>query len=420
MFQFLNTLRRLWRTQRWLKWCIYALPVLAVLVLLGPALGVVNQILKLVVGFLLPLVKSSGGRFFLVNLLVGGMALVVYWKGRARLKSVFAFVAMRHFLKGMQFLTGGFIHRAVRSFKKVVRINRFVNLETSLPAYREIAADAKVRLAMCYIRLGEADQALKWLELARKDKPPSQVGKTLREVRALAYYRHSTLARETAEKELEAAHHKDPQNLRLNRALLEKAEAEGDEVRALDLMKRIFEAAEGRDRDREARRLVERLHARAAEFVKAGELGRARSLLCEARKVLRYSEPVQLLLGDVELERCSPEAALHAWRRVPGPAARTRVAGLLTTEIDPRTILKHYPQPDVLIDLATRLKDQGAHDQARRTLEKALAMGADPVEVEKVLGDLAAAAEDATHARKHYLKAITRMFGGTMVTAEEE
>jgi len=415
-----DTFKYMWRTKRWLKWCIYALPILAVLVLLGPALGVVNQILKLVVGFLVPLMKSPGGRFLLINLVLLIVIVLLYWKGRARLKSVFAYVAMRHFLHGMQFLSGGFVHRAVRSFRKVVRINRFVSLETSLPAYPEIAADARVRLAMCYIRLGEADRALRWLELAKKDKPPGHVMKMLRELRALSYYYHPTLARETGEKELAEAHRRDPDNIRLNRALVEKAEAEGDDDVALDLLRRIHAMAEGRDREREARRLLESYHARAEAFVKSGELSRARSLLREGRKVARRSEPIQLLLGDIELKRKSENAAITAWSRVPGPGARSRVSTLLTSTEDPREILKQYPQPDLLLDLAMRLIEQGAHEQATRTLEKALEMGADEVEVKKVLGDLAVATEDSSRARMYYLQAITRMFGGKMLAAGEE
>jgi len=417
--RFLSSLRRVWRTKRWVKWAVYALPVLAVLVLLGPVLGVLHQLLKIASGFLLPLLKTSGGRFLIVNLLVVGVVLVVYWKGRSRLASVFAYVAMRHFLRGLQLLSGGFIRRAVPSFKRVIRIARWVNLEAALPAYPELAADAKVRLAYCHLRLGEPNQALRWLELAKKEKPPPAVMKQLRELRALAYFYHPKLARETGEKELLDAYRRDPKNPRLGRAMVEKLEEEGEYGQVLDLLKRIHDAAEGRDREREALRLLAHYHERALELVKAGELGRARTLLRDARSVAERSEPIQLLLGDVEERRRSEEAALAAWAKVPGPAARERVSSLLSRFDDPRDLLMRYPQPEVLIDLAVRLMERGVHEQARRTLEKARELGADEVEIEKLLGDLAVADAEPLRARNHYLQAITRLFGGKLLPADK-
>jgi len=415
MIRLLDALNRLWRTKRWVKWAVYALPVLVVLVLLGPVLGVLRELLKITSGLLLPLLKTPGGRFLLVNLLVVAVVLVVYWKGRSRLASVFAFVAMRHFLKGLQLLSSGFVRRAVPSFKRVIRLARWVNLEAALPAYPELGADAKVRLAYCYLELGEPNQALRWLELAKKEKPPPAVMKLLRELRALAYFDHPKLARETGEKELVDAFRRDPRNPRLCRAMVEKLEEDGDHAQVLELLQRIHETAEGRDREREALRLLEHYYRRARELAESGELGRARTLLREARSVAASSEPIQLLLGDVEERRRNEEAALRAWAKVPGPAARVRVAELLSRFDDPRDLLKRYPQPEVLIDLSVRLMDRGLHEQARRTLDKARELGADEIEIEKLLGDLAVAESEPMVARNHYLQAITRLFGGTLL-----
>jgi tetratricopeptide (TPR) repeat protein len=272
---------------------------------------------------------------------------------------------------------------------------------------------------MCCLRLDEADQALRWLELAKKDRPPPGVMKLLRELRALAYFHHSTMARETADKELEDAHRRDPKNPRLNRALVEKCEAEGDGARVLELLKHILDVAEGKDRPKEVMRLLECYHDQARKSVEAGDLGRARSLLREASALAERSEPIQLLLGDVELRRRSDDAALKAWAQVPGPAARRRVSGMLSRIDDPRDLLKRYPQPEVLIDLAVRLIERGAHDQALRTLEKARDLGADEVEIEKVLGDLAVAGSEPHRARQHYLRAMTGMFGGKLLAPGE-
>ncbi|MBN2492225.1 MAG: hypothetical protein JXQ29_15370 [Planctomycetes bacterium] len=415
MLRLLDGLRRLWRTKRWVKWAVYLLPVLAILVLLGPALGVLHQILKLTAGFLLPLLQTPGGRFLLVNLLVVALVLLLYWKGRSRVAALFAFAAMRHFLRGLQLLSGGFTRRAIRSFQRVLRIARWVNLERALPAYPEIAVDARVRLAMCWLKLGEADQALRCLELARKDRPPPGVMKGLRELRAIAYYYHPTMARETADKELEDAHRRDPGNPRLCRAVVDKCETDGDSARGLELRKTIFAAAEGRDREKERLRLLEGYHDEARRLLAAGDLGRARGLLRDASTLAEESEPIQLLLGDVELRRRSDEAALKAWARVPGPAARRRVAEMLARFEDPRELLERYPQPELLIDLAVCLIERGAQDQARRTLEKARELGADEVEIEKVLGDLAVAASEPQRARQHYLRAMTSLFGGKLL-----
>lgn len=411
MFRFLANLARLWRTKRWMKWIVFSIPILAILIMLGPALGVLNQILKLIVGMITPLLKTSGGRFVLVNVVLILVGIVVYWKFKARVRQLFAFWAMRHFLRGMQLLSGGFTERAKTAFLKVVRIDRFVTLETALGAYPEIAADAKVRLAMCHLREDDGDGALKWLAMAKKHDPPSGVMKTLREVRALAYATHPTLASETADKELEEAHKKDPSNVRVNRALLERADERGDQKRALELERRIYAASQGEDRAAAGRALIQRIHGHAKRLAESGDLPRARSLLKEAQGIDRHAEPIQLLLGEIEMMRHNQVKALEAWAQVPGPAARERVAGLLDGG-DPRAIIQRYPQPELLLDVAERLIDRGAHDQARRTLDKADGLGADPVEVEKLRGDLARATDDTDAAKAHYLKAMTRVFGG--------
>lgn len=412
MLRWFGTLTRLWRTRRWFRFLIYALPVLAVLVLLGPALGVLNQLLKLGVSFLTPIVKSPGGRFVLVNLLLVAVVLVLYAKGKDRIRSLLAYQGMKHFLSGMQLLSGGFTREAARRFTRVVRLSRWVDFERVLSAYPEIVADAEVRLGLCAYRSGDLDGALRWLELARKRKPPAGVMATLREVRAIVYHEHPTLADETAWKELDEASRKDPSNVRVNRVMLERAEAEGDAIRALDMLRRIHAATEGDDRRAAGDRLVAYLYERARAFHERGEHGQARGLLKEAEGVRPGSESVHLLLGDVELARGNEAAALKAWAVAPGPASRSRVARLLEAGADPRQVLARYPHAEVLLDVARRLIGRGAHAQAARTLEKAAAVGADPVEVEKLLGDVSHASADDERARLHYLRAMTRVFGG--------
>lgn len=419
MMRWFDAIRRLWRNKRWVKWAVYLLPVLAVLVLLGPALGVLNQLLKLGVGVLLPLLKTSAGRFLILNLVLVGMVLLIYWKGRGRIQALFAYLALRHFLRGLELLAGGFPRRAARSFRRVLRVARWVNLEQGLPAYPEIAPAARVRLAMCHLRLGETNKALRWLELAQKDRPPPGVMKLLRELRAVAYFDHPSLARETVEKELEEAHRRDPGNIRLNRAMVRKCRESGEDERVIELLKRIHGAAEGRDREREAVQLLAHYHERACALIEAGDHARARSLLREARGLEQVAEPIQLLLGELEAKRKNPDHAVLAWAKTPGPAARARVAALLDQVDDPRDVLKRYPHPDLLIDLARRLFERGSHDQARRTLDRARDLGADPAEVEQLLGDLEVAASEPMRARSHYLKAITHLFGGKLVPGDD-
>lgn len=419
MMRLFDTVRRLWRTKKWVKWAVYLLPVLAVLVLLGPALGVLNQLLKLGVGILLPLLKTSAGRFLILNVILVVAVLLIYWKGRGRIQSLFAYLALRHFLRGLELLAGGFTRRAARSFRRVLRVARWVNLEQGLPAYPEIASDARVRLAMCHLRLGETNEALRWLELAQKDRPPPGVMKLLRELRAVAYFDHPSLARETVEKELEEAHRKDPKNIRLNRAMVRKCREAGENDRVTDLLKRIHEAAEGRDREREAVALLAHYHERAVALIEAGDHGRARSLLREARGLDRVTEPIQLLLGELESTRKNADRAVLAWAKTPGPAARERVAALLDQVDDPRDVLKRYPHPDLLVDLARRLFERGNHDQARRTLARARDLGADAAEIEQLLGDLELAASEPMRARTHYLRAVTHVFGGKLVPGDD-
>ncbi|MGH7163317.1 MAG: tetratricopeptide repeat protein [Planctomycetota bacterium] len=408
------------RARGWMRrnkgWLYLAIAV-AVLYVVGPLLTLVAQFVKIFAPAIQTLLNNPVGRFLFYN----ALALLLLWwvwrKVRGGVVRVLGLHSMRAFLDGMNAMVLGRWAAAVPRFEKVVRRSRWLRLEDAVPEHRDIAADARVKIATCHHRLRRADDALRWLHSVREqDILTEHVRRSHAELRALTYDIHDEMEEETILKELERTQSRDRKNRRILLALRDRVEASGDLERAKAVVQRIVAASEGLDREQAERDLALLEYRLAHKALGAGETSAPRKGLGRALSANPGDVRSALLLGDIALRDGDVRGALKAWSRAVGLPVFDRIAALLESgrlagdkEMD--FLLQHFPYAGTMLALAEHHRKRRDFRRARAAVEKVLQAAGESFPVLRLYAACLEGEGDSAKAADLYRRALSMSFG---------
>jgi len=408
---------RVRRAKGWLrrnKFWIYAAIAVVVIFMVKPVLTIVAELFKIARPLVSALVDNPVGSFIFYNLLGLLLAYWIWRRMRASVYRVFGLRAMRSFLDGLNAMILGHWRRAIPHFEKVKRIGRWVRLEDAVPEHRDIAIDAHLKIAACFLRLGEPNRAKEWLLRVReKDILTDHVRRHHAELRALSYDVNDEMEAETVLRELEKTQHRDSGNRRVLRALRDRAGAAGDLQRARSVSLKLVAVCEGPEKD-EAQSTLSLLEYRLAhKALGEGDAKAGRRALKGGAGDVRAA----LLLGDLALEDGDVRGALKAWGRAVSLPVFDRIAKLLSDgrlagDKERALLLEHFPYRGTLIVIAEHHRARGELRKARAALERVLASGGQDISVLRAYAACLEEDGDTVGAQELYRRALSMSFDG--------
>jgi len=406
---------RLRRVQGWIrrkKGWVYLILAIVVLFVVKPLLTILAEIFKILRPMISVLFDNPVGRFVFYNVLALALLYWIWRKMRARVMRVIGLRCMRHFLDGMQLMMLNRWRLAIGCFEKVVGWSHWIRLEDAVPEHRDIAADARVKIATCHHRLGNSNEALAWLKRVReKDVLTEHVRRNHAELHALAYDLSDELEEETVLKELEKTQTRDRSNRRVLLALRERLEGAGDLERARIVGRRLASVTEGREKE-EAERDLALLEFRLAhKALGEGDGKRMRKAL----KATSGDAQSALMLGDLALEEGKTKTALKAWSRAVSLPVFDRMAKLLADgTLDPGKerdlLLRYFPFAGTFIVLAEHYFGKGDYKKARAALDKVLEAAGENIHVLRLYAACLEGDGDSAGAAELYRRALSLSF----------
>ncbi len=415
-------LKQAWRTKWYVRWAVYALPVILVLGLLSGVLNFFSSLINFVSRVLAPAFATPTGRFVAFNLLILIIVIFTWKRAKKVICRLFGCVALKRFLGGISAMARDELPRAIRDFQKVTKIGKTIDLSLAVPEYPEILTAAHVKLGVCFQQLGDVKKSTYWIETApMKDLPPA-LKKDRDACRALVYDENPELLPETVEKELKETLSRDGKNTGLLRALRERLRKAGNVEEAVRLQEKLVSSASPQDISSENRVLAVLLFVRGRELLAEGQGKKARTILRRAMEVGPDIPLPFLLLGDLEAEKGNIAKALSVWGQCPSLPALERLekamcgdreAGVKAPAIPHEellTIARQFPYVGTLTVVARYFFERGDFRRARNSLAKLLEIGVVDHRLLKLLGDVERAEGNEEGAQKRYLMALKSLW----------
>ena len=376
----------------WLRVLAYALPVVLLLALFGPAVDVLLKLFELGLRVLEPMLDTVFGRVLLVLITCALAAMVAVLLLRSRVRELRAEAILGRHLGATSALVGLDRVRCKEQFRLVARYRG------PLPQrYSHVVQDAHLKLARIALSEGEVDEALGCLARVVEPGLPKELHRSMLQLRLEALQRQGQVLPATLRREAEAALAKFRGDVAVLRVLRTLSEAEGDLDESLRRQEQITRHAAPADQAAERQRYADMLASACERALQMNDHAHARKLA----KLLIKTDPEgasgALMLGDVHLATGDLRKAVQSYGRALTPEGLDRIAGLLADHpgaIDPRELLINCPMQGALLVVARELAKAGEHGRAERAARMAAdALGPTPtvcavlVEVLDLLGD---------------------------------
>lgn len=353
----------------WLRLLVFALPILLVLALFGPALDVVLKVLDLVARVLEPLLQTTVGRILLL-LVVGSVAgLLVFWLLRSRVAELRGEAVLGRHLRATARLVS---HDRKVSRDGFVKVARYRG--PAPDRYPHVVADASLKLARLALERDRVDEALGWLTRVVEKGLPKELLRSLTQLRCRALVRQGKVLPETLAELLTSAVEQFPDDAELLAELRDWCLARGDRAGALEAQERLVRALRGREAEGERQRLVEMLRERGAELLAARDDAGVRTVAKRLAKLDPTGGSGAILGGDLLAGQGDVRGAARAYGSARSPVALERMAALLDRHpgaLEAREILEACPLQGSLLLVARELARQGESQRAARAASMA-------------------------------------------------
>lgn len=410
--------------RRFKFWLLAGIFVVA-LVALGPVLGPIAELLtsaaRALGRILLPVLDNKVGRFILVNIIILLVLLFLYRKFKHRARLLLGSWALDRFLAGLLHLAGGRYDSAAKGFEKVVRVGKLVNLETAVPVYPEILADARIKLALAYREMGEVEKAMRHLELLKVGDLAPSMRRELAEAKAYVYSLSGDLMEETIDREITNALTEDGSNRRLLKLRRERSEAAGDFAESIKAQRKLLKHVRKTDRSAEKSRLS-MLHARhALSLYRAGKPEEALAEISRSRSYDSAGELASLVAGDIAAGRGDERDAVREWVQAPSLAGLDRVrrmleGGGLTSEGDLEYLASAFSCSGILIVLGEHYLRLEKLLCAKNCVRKYEELGFSDRRSSHLAAEILRVEGDAVGAEKREWRALTGFLGADGVS----
>lgn len=410
VFGRMRRLRGWMRRNRFWFYCILAV---AIIFVVRPVLMIVAVLVQPLGPMIRALFDNPVGRFIFYN--VVGL-LLAYWiwrRVRASVLRVVGLRCIRAFVDGLNLMILSRWAAAIPHFEKVVWWGRWVRLEDAVPEHRDIATDARIKIATCHLKLGRPNEAKSWLLRVReKDILTDHVRRNHAELRALAYDANDELEKETILKELERTQSRDRTNRRVLLAIRDRAEEAGDLERMRSSGRLLVAHSQGREKEEAERDLALVEFRLAHKALGEGD----RKQMRRALKATAGDPRSALMLGDLALADGDVRGALKAWSRAVSLPVFDRIATLLESgqlkgDKEKDLLLKHFPYAGTMVVLAEHYRKQGEYRRARAALEKVLEAAGEDITVLCLYAACLEGEGDPTRAAELYRRALSMSFG---------
>lgn len=348
----------------WLRVLIYALPVLLLLALFGPALDVVLKLVDLVIRVIEPMLQTTIGRILLVLILLAMVSLLTFWLLRRRVRDWRAEVTLGRHLQATAALVGLDRRKSRDLFRRVAKYRG------PLPdRYPHVVQDANLKLARQSMERDKVDEALGWLARVVEPGLPKELQRSLLQLRLEALRQQGEVLPATLRREAEQAVERFPDDSKMLSVLRDLAEAEGNSDEALQWQEKIAKHAPPASIVGERQRYVDALVTAGQRALVSGDLDRAKKLSKRLQKAEPDGAAGKLLMGDIHRAKDEHRHAIRLYGSTGSPAGLDRIAELLGDQpgvIEPRELLANCPMQGGLLLVARELARAGEHQRAER------------------------------------------------------
>lgn len=354
----------------WLRLLLIGLPILIVLALLEPVLRLFETGLGMVMGVLTPMLETPAGRLLLLNIVLLTVVVLGFFLLRSRLRQLRSGLMLRRHLDGLTALVQDRPRRARERFAKVA-----VSRAKPPHEYPAVCEDAKLKLARMALQDGDADKAVHWLTRVRDKDLPTELQRSLAQLRGMAFLEQGQVELTTLATEIRAASSRFSSDVLLLGMLRDIALRQGDRVEAIAMQERVLRHASPRRREAETKRMLDELLAAGEEALANGQEDAAKDYAKRARKVAPDAEGPTVLLGKAHLARGDARAALREWGRSKSPAGLEEVAKLLDSQpgvVTPRELLEACPVQGAVLLAAREYARRGDSERAIRAARAAV------------------------------------------------
>lgn len=361
----------------WLRVLVYALPVVLLLALFGPALDVVLKLMDLVIRVIEPMLQTTVGRILLLLVVLTITSLLLFWLLRRRVRDMRAEATLGRHLQATAALVGSDRKKSRELFRRVAKYRG------PLPQrYPHVVQDANLKLARQSLADNNVDEALGWLARCVEPGLPKELTRSLLQLRLEALRRQGEVLPATLRREAEEAVSRFPDDVSMLSVLRDLAESEGNAGEVLQWQEKIAKHAPPATAVRERQRYVDALVATGATALEAGDQDAAKKLAKRLQKAEPDGASGKLLLGDVHRAAGEFRQAVRVYGGTRSPTGLDRIAELLSEHpgaVEPRELLSNCPMQGGLLLVARELARAGEHERAERAARVAAeALGPTP------------------------------------------
>ena len=361
----------------WLRVLVYALPVVLLLALFGPALEVVLKLVDLVIRVIEPMLQTTVGRILLLLVVLSITALLLFWLLRRRVRDMRAEATLGRHLQATAALVGSDRKKSRELFRRVAKYRG------PLPQrYPHVVQDANLKLARQSLADNKVDEALGWLARCVEPGLPKELMRSLLQLRLEALRRQGEVLPATLRREAEDAVGRFPDDVSMLGVLRDLAEHEHNVDEVLQWQEKIAKHAPPATAVRERQRYVDALVAAGEAAIAAGDLDAAKKLAKRLQKAEPEGASGKLLLGDVHRAAREFRQAVRAYGATRSPTGLDRIAELLSEHpgaVEPRELLSNCPMQGGLLLVARELARAGEYERAERAARVAAeALGPTP------------------------------------------
>ena len=361
----------------WLRVLVYALPVILLLALFGPALEVVLKLVDLVIRVIEPMLQTTVGRIVLLLVVITLLLLLAFLLLRRRVRDMRAEATLGRHLHATAALVGQDRKKSRELFRRVAKYRG------PLPdRYPHVVQDANLKLARQSLAANKVDEALGWLARVVEPGLPKELLRSLLQLRLEALRRQGEVLPATLRREAEAAVHQFGDDVTMLAVLRDLAEANQNIEELLQWQEKIAKHAAPAAVVRERQRYVDALLQAGQQALQAGDLEGAKRLAKRLQKAEPDGSSGKLLLGDVHRAALEFRHAVRVYGSTRSPAGLDRIAELLSAHpgaIEPRELLANCPMQGALLLVARELARAGELERAERAARVAAeALGPTP------------------------------------------
>lgn len=361
----------------WLRVLVFALPIVLLLALFGPALEVVLKLMDFGMRLVEPLLQTTLGRVLLLLIVFALGGLFAVWLLKNRVRDMRAEAVLGRHLQAVGDLVGLDLRRSRERFRRVSRYRG------PLPdRYPHVVADSNLKLARLCLEQGRTDEALGWLTRVLEGGLPDELRRSLLQLRVRALRRQGEVLPGALRAAVHAAVAEFPNDYHLQCELRDLVVAAGDPHAAATAQEAVHKHAPPAAALREHQRLVADLMASGRAHLDAGELDAGRRVVKKLANVDKDGPSSGLLLGDLQRQAGDLRAAIRSYGGTRSPTGLDRIAELLSEHpgaVDERELLESCPLQGALLLVARELARRGETARAERAARRAAdALGPTP------------------------------------------